>query len=94
MAWISIVYLLGLFYLAIHMDRVVDRGAFRSAWICYALIPLSNFVMGLFRAGQSRDPRAMITVEIWAEALPALFLGISLLFLLKSLVRQDDEARD
>ena len=81
MNWILIAYLLVLIFLAVKRDRFANSSALRSAWITFALIPISYFVFALFRAGNFRDPRDLALIEIWANGVEWLLLGISMLFL-------------
>ncbi|MEM7143877.1 MAG: hypothetical protein AAF591_02000 [Verrucomicrobiota bacterium] len=86
MTWIQIVYLGGLLYLGIDRRWIQDRDGFRLAWICFGLIPLSWAVLELLRLMQMNDGRAQELIDVWEGALPALFFGVSFLFLLKALV--------
>jgi hypothetical protein len=86
MNWILIAYLLGMLYLATRREKLSDLVAFRTAWICFALIPLSDAFLTVFRAGNFNDARDLALVEIWAEGLAWAFFGLSLLFLGKSLI--------
>ena len=81
MTWILVAYLLVLIFLAVKRDKFLNAAALRPAWIAFALIPISYFVFALFRAGNLRDPRDMALIEIWANGIEWLLLGISMLFL-------------
>ena len=85
MNWILIAYLLGLIFLATKLEDATRRSSFRTAWIAFALIPLWQFFMHLFRAGNIRNVRAMQLIEVWDQAVPSLLLGISFLCLLGAL---------
>lgn len=86
MTWLLIAYLIGLLYFVANPGKVANRGAFRTAWIWFALIPVSNFVFALFRAGNISSTRDLALVEIWADGFGWLFFGISLLILMGALV--------
>jgi hypothetical protein len=85
MNWIIIAYLLSLIFLAMKLEDPTRRSSFRAAWITFALIPIWNFLMHLFRAGNIRDTRTLQLIEIWDQAIPSLLLGISLFCLLGAL---------
>ena len=86
MTWLLASYLIGLLYFAAKPEKISTKGAFRTAWIWFALIPVSNFVFALFRAGSIRSTRDLALVEIWADGFGWLFLGISFFVLIGSLV--------
>lgn len=82
MSWIQIAYLLALIFIATKLEDPVRRVSFRKAWIPFALTPLWEFLMHLFRAGKHDDVEALQLIAIWDGAVSSLLLGISLLFLL------------
>ena len=86
MTWFLIAYLLSLIYLAANKTRIEDRGAFRVAWIFFALVPVSHFVFALFRAGNSKQPGDLVLIEIWSNGIAWLLLSFSLLALMNALV--------
>jgi len=86
MNWILIPYLLCLVFLSTRTEDQARRNSLRAAWVTFALIPFSEFLMHLFRAGNIRDVRAMQLIEVWDQALPSLLLGISFLCLRGALV--------
>jgi len=81
MNWILIAYLFGLLYLATHKEKIPGAGSLRTAWVWFALIPLSQFLFALFRAGNVNSPPDLALVEIWADGIGWLLLGISFLCL-------------
>jgi hypothetical protein len=81
MNWILIAYLFVLIFLAVKRDKFPSALALRPAWICFALIPVSYFAFAVFRAGNIRDPRDMALIEIWANGIEGLLLGLSMLSL-------------
>ena len=86
MTWLLTTYLIGLLYFAAKSENVPNKEAFRTAWIWFALIPVSNFVFALFRAGNIGSTRDLALVEIWADGFGWLFLGISFFVLIGALV--------
>lgn len=94
MNWILIAYLIALLYLALNRSKLPNPLALRSAWIAFALIPISHFVFTLFRIGNLRDPRALALVELWADGIAWLLLGISFLFLTASIAPASREYPD
>ena len=90
MTWLLIAYTLVLVYLAANPNKIADKEVFRSAWICFAAIPVSNFVSTLFRAGNIRSTHKLALVEVWASGVSWLILGISLLMLINALVPKDN----
>jgi hypothetical protein len=85
MNWILIAYLFGLLYLATHQEKILCEGSFRTAWIWFALIPVSQFFFALFRAGNFNSATDLALVEIWADGFGWLLLGISFLCLTSSI---------
>ena len=85
MNWILIAYLFGLLYLATHKEKIPGAGSLRTAWIWFALIPISQFFFSLFRAGSVNSPPDLALVEIWADGIGGLLLGISFLCLTSSI---------
>jgi hypothetical protein len=86
MTWLLASYLIGLLYFAAQPEKISNKGTFRTAWIWFALIPVSNFVFALFRAGNISSTRDLALVEIWADGFGWLFLGISFFVLIGALV--------
>ena len=86
MTWIYLVYLVGLLYFATNQNRLVNKNAFRLAWIWFAIIPISQFVFTLFRAGNYRSSADLVLIEIWADGIAQLLFGISLILMLGALV--------
>ena len=78
MPWLLIAQLLALTYVSCHPAAVVDRGLLRAAWCWLAAVPVSQFAMALFRAGNFRDARDMVLIEIWSNGFLWLFAGLSL----------------
>ena len=85
MNWILIAYLFGLLYLTTHTEKLANARPLRTAWIWFALIPLSKFFFSLIRAGNVGSPRGLALVEIWADGITWLLLGVSFLCLTGSL---------
>lgn len=85
MKWIYLTYLLGLFYYAANQNKVVNKDAFRLAWIWFAIIPVSHFFFALLRAANHQSARDLRLVEIWADGIPPLLFGISLFMMLGAL---------
>jgi hypothetical protein len=78
MNWLLIAALLALTFVSCNVEKAGNRSALRMAWIWFAAIPFSHFVMALFRAGNFRNPRDMALVEIWSDGFAWLFLGLSI----------------
>ena len=89
--WILLVYFVALLYFAAVPKRIMNRRSFRTAWIWFALIPVSNFVFTLFRAGNMRSPSDLALVEVWSVGVAWLLLGVSLFALLNALVPEGSE---
>ncbi len=85
MIWILIAYLIGLLYLATHREKLSNAGSLRMAWIWFALIPIIQFFFSLFRAGNVGSARDLALVDVLADGVSWLLLGISLLCLTGSL---------
>jgi hypothetical protein len=86
MTWILIVYLVALLLLAYKHEKIVNLHAFRVSWVFFTLVLGCHFLFTLFRAGNFRDPREMMLVEIWATGLPWLFFSISFFALMFALL--------
>jgi len=84
MTWLLIVYLVGLFYLALNQKHIASRSAFCAAWTLYALIPASNFLFTLIRLGSLRNTRTLAVAELWSNGIQWLLLSISLFCLLNA----------
>jgi hypothetical protein len=78
MHWLLPPYLLALVYLATHKDKLSQRVSLGAAWIWFALIPISQFTFALFSAGNIDSTRDLALIQIWADGIGWLFLGISL----------------
>jgi len=65
----------------VNRSRLPKRGSLRAAWVWFALIPLTQFVFALFRAGTGGSARDLMLVEMWADGVGWLLLGLSLLCL-------------
>ncbi len=89
--WILLGYLAALVFFAATPNRIANRASFRTAWIWFSLIPVSNFIFMLFRAGNTKSPRDAALVEIWANGVPWLLLAVSLFALLNALVPGDSD---
>lgn len=79
MNWIHIVYFITLIYLSTKLDDPKKRKSFRASWIIFAVIPLWEFLMHLFRAGNILNPKALSLVQVWEGGVSSLLFGISLL---------------
>ncbi|MBN2683971.1 MAG: hypothetical protein JXR40_01715 [Pontiellaceae bacterium] len=94
MIWIFIAYGLVLIYLATHQDKVKSKNNLRSALICLALIPFEFFLFSaikMFKIDQLEiDPDVLISIEMWANCILYLLLGISLLFLINALIPKEE----
>lgn len=90
MIWLQIVYLLVLVYLVINKSKISNINLFRGAWIAFALIPISNAVFTVFRAGNIRSTRGLALVEVWSNGLAWLLFGISLLILINALIPAEE----
>jgi hypothetical protein len=77
MPWILVAYLFALVYLTVHREKLPKSTSIRVAWFWFSLIPLSHFFFTLFRAGNYTSARDLALVEIWAEGVAWLLLGIS-----------------
>ncbi len=92
MDWIMAPYLLGLLYFAANPDKIADKRAFRFAWLWFALIPASHFVVGFFGpptdSGSSMDylQSGYFRAELWANRISWAIFSISLYMLLEALV--------
>ena len=84
MTWILIAYLAALLYVSANQQKFAYPAALRPAWLWFAAIPISHFIFALFRVGNSRDPRDLALIEIWAEGFQWLLLGISIVFLARA----------
>jgi hypothetical protein len=78
MHWLLIAQLLVLTFVSVRMDAAAARGGLTMAWCCLAAAPLSRFVMALFRAGNMGIARDMALIEVWADGLTWLFVGLSI----------------
>ncbi len=85
MIWLHTLYLLGLLVLGMKLQDPSRRRSFRRAWIAFALIPVWQFLMHLFRAGSLRSPHDLAVIEVWNQAVPSLLLGLSFLLLVGAL---------
>jgi len=85
MNWILIAYLFGLLYLATHKEKIPGAGSLRTAWVWFALIPISQFFFSLVRAGNVNSATDLALVEIWADGIGWLLLGISFFCLTSSI---------
>jgi tellurite resistance protein TehA-like permease len=81
MNWLLVAYLLALTIVSCQAAKIGLRGSLWLAWVWLAAIPFSHFAMALFRAGNFRNPRDMVLVEIWSDGFAWLFLGLSMLCL-------------
>ena len=85
MNWFFAAYLIALAFLTAQKSVGLRRNSLVSAWSWLAMLAISHFVFALFRAGNSRDPRDMLLIEIWANGFEWLFLGISMFCLASAL---------
>lgn len=81
MTWMLIAYLFALLYLPVSQKDGLRTASLKVAWIWFSLIPISKFVFTLFRAGNMRSTRELALIEVWADGVGWLLLGISLLCL-------------
>jgi hypothetical protein len=81
MNWLVIALLLALTVASCQPYVAVNRGSLRAAWMWLAAVPLGSFVMALFRAGNLRNPRDIVLIEVWADGFTWLFLGLGILCL-------------
>jgi hypothetical protein len=86
MTWLFIAYLIALLYIALRRAVAPNAHAFRKAWMAFALIFISHFFFTLLRAGNFGDSRDLALIEIWADGVEWLLLGISMIFLTGTLV--------
>ncbi len=93
MNWILIAYLLSLIVLAMKLEDPTRLNSFRKAWITFALIPMWNFLMHLFRVGNIQDTESLRLIEIWDQAIPSLLLGISLFHLLGAIAPEQPTSK-
>ena len=91
MNWILVAYLAALVFLSVKTSDGAKLASLRTAWITFALIPLSEFLMHLLQAGNFGDSRSIALIGIWSLALPSLLLGISFLFLTGVIAPARDE---
>ena len=87
--WIAIAYLLGLLYFVAHPEKIAIKLYFRTAWLWFAVLPLTHVLFNLFRLGNHRSPRDMVVIEIWADTAQWLCLGVSLIFLISAFIPKD-----
>jgi len=92
MTWLLIVYFVGLFYLALNQNKIVNRSAFRAAWTLYALIPASNSLFTLIRLGNIRNTRTLAVAELWSSGIQWLLLSIILFCLLNAFMSKSENA--
>jgi hypothetical protein len=81
MNWLVIALLLALTVASCQPYVAVNRGSLRAAWWWLAAVPLNSFVMALFRAGNIRNPRDIVLIEVWADGFTWLFLGLGIVCL-------------
>ncbi len=81
MIWIQIAYLFALLYFSVSRKAPFRMAPLRTAWIWFSLIPISQFVFTLFRAANMRSERDLALIEVWADGVGWLLLGISFLCL-------------
>lgn len=93
MTWILIVYMVALVCLAANRERLPKNVSLGGAWIWFSLVPISRFVFALFRAGNLRNPKDLALVEIWADGIGWLFLGISFFCLSGLMMRGEANGR-
>ena len=85
MTWLLITYLLALVYLSVYREKLGKANSLRPAWNSFSMVPISHFVFALFRAGNVDSTKDLALVEIWADGISWLLLGISFLFLAQTL---------
>ena len=85
MNWFLVAYLIILAYLTVQ-----KRIPFGGSWSWLGVVAISHFVFALIRAGNARNPRDIVLVEIWASGFEWLFLGISIICLARAL--EDDSS--
>ncbi|MEP4077022.1 hypothetical protein [Haloferula sp.] len=90
MTWIFPVYIVALAYLTVQKDLGDSKASLAGAWSWLAGLAISQFVFALFRAGNARNTRDMILVEIWANGFAWLFLGFSMFCLGAALRKGQD----
>ncbi len=90
MTWLLLAYGIGMFYLAIHHDKLADKAAFARAWIVFAAIPASHFIFVLL----SLVIVQVNLVTIWAEGVQWLLLGVSLFLLPAAIVPNDPQIQN
>ena len=89
MTWILVAYLLALVYIAGNRDKFPKNMSLWPAWLWFSLVPVSRFVFALFRAGNMRSVRDLALIEVWADGIGWLLLGLSFLCLADIFERQD-----
>ena len=90
--WFVLAYGAGLFYLLLNKDKIADVSKFRQAWMQYTMAIFTEFAFTVFRAVNYASPQKMLLVEIWAKGISWLFIGLSLLALLKAILPDGDES--
>ena len=87
MNWFFAAYLIALAYLTVHKNGS-HTSSLPKPWCWLAMLPITHFVFALFRAGNVRDTRDMVLIEIWANGFEWLFVGISM-FTLAGVLKSD-----
>jgi hypothetical protein len=85
MTWLLITYLLALIYLSVYREKLGKANSLRPAWNSFRHGADQYFVFALFRAGNVDSTKDLALVEIWADGVSWLLLGISFLFLAQTL---------
>jgi len=91
MTWILVAYLLALVYIAGNRDKFLKNASLWPAWMWFSLVPVSRFVFALFRVGNMRSVRDLALIEVWADGVGWLLLGLSFLCLADIFERQRPE---
>lgn len=89
MSWLLIVYFVGLVWLALNQEKIIDKAAFRKSWKLYAGIMVNYCVFSLLKL------LPIIFLSLLSECIAWLLISMSLFSLVEALVPEDStEAED
>ena len=85
MTWLILGYGAGLLFLAINHNKLADKAVFSTAWILFAMIPISRCVFALLTLANV----TFATIGLWSQCIEWLLLGVSFLLLFKAIIPYD-----
>ncbi|MGJ8697787.1 MAG: hypothetical protein ACSHYF_15830 [Verrucomicrobiaceae bacterium] len=83
MSWIIIAYLLTLAFLTVQHGKFTNPEGLQKAWFFFSFAFFSKVVVTLFQVNNLRSSQDMMCGQLWQDALPCLFIGLSILHLSK-----------